>query len=79
MSQSLSLLSAVPPPQPTLLMSPSDNQDVNLLIEKAVNNACLSSDGKRQLVFHWTEQCQRTIQDMCDFNSCPWSFKTCMT
>ncbi len=49
MSQSLSLLSAVPPPQPTLLLSLWDNPDLNTLIETAVNNAHLPSDGKRQL------------------------------
>ncbi len=49
MSQSLSLLSAVPPPQPTLLLSLWDNPDLNTLIETAVNNAHLPSDGKCQL------------------------------
>ncbi len=49
MPQSLSLLSAVPPPQPTFLLAPCDNPDLNTLIEKAVNNAHLPSDGKRLL------------------------------
>lgn len=47
--KSLSLLSVVPPPQPSLILSTRDNISEKTLIENAVNHAHLSRKGQQQL------------------------------
>ncbi|KAL1268389.1 hypothetical protein QQF64_033752 [Cirrhinus molitorella] len=49
-TQNLSLLSAIPPPSPQLLVPQPDSMDETLLIKNAVNEAHLPPDGKQQLL-----------------------------